>query len=172
MDDVISRIRRGDEEAYSELVRVHYPGLFDFTYHYTRSVQATEDILQDVFLNIWEKRAGWRPDQSVRAYLYGAARNRAFNYLRSRKETAEPDTAHLHSSEEADAELNLAELSRAYRVAVSELPERRREVFRLSRLYGLTYAEIAEVLGISINTVRSQVSAALEHLRRRLADHL
>lgn len=172
MDDLIARIRSGDEAAFSELVRTHWASLFDFTYHYTRSVPATEDILQDVFLNIWEGRAGWDLNRSVRAYLYGAVKNRAYNYLRSKKDTVEPEAARFEASDEADAELKMAELARDYRDAVSELPERRREVFRLSRLYGLSYEEIAQVLGISINTVRSQMSAALRHLRRKLADHL
>jgi RNA polymerase sigma-70 factor (ECF subfamily) len=114
--------------------------------------------------------------RTARAYLFRAVRNRALNYLRDRKARR---AAPLHAArdvprQDADpgADLRYGELVAAYHAAVDALPERRRLAFRLSRLYGLTYEEIADVMDVSVNTVRTQMAAALAHLRDRLAPFL
>ena len=160
----------GSREAFTEVVKAYYPGLYDFALGYTRSPDAAKDILQDVLLALWEGRNTIEARQGIRAYLYGAVRNRALNYLRDRRPPLElPD---IPATEASDAGLELDELIRDYQKAIAELPERRREVFRLSRLYGLSYEEIADVMDISVNTVRTQMAAALQHMRIRLALHI
>ena len=156
-------------EAFTEVVKAYYAGLYDFALGYTRSPDAAKDLLQDVLLALWEGRATIAPGHGIRAYLYGAVRNRALNYLRDRKPSLDPPD--IRSGEAPDAGLQLDDLIRDYQRTIAELPERRQEVFRLSRLYGLTYEEIAEVMGISVNTVRTHMAAALQHMRIRLAHH-
>jgi RNA polymerase sigma-70 factor (ECF subfamily) len=166
----IERIREGDATAFSEMVTAYYSGLFDYAYGLTGSPQAAEDLIQDVLLAIWERRSAWRPSHSVKAYLFGAVRNRAHNFRRDKKPSA--SEIDLPDEDDPDATLRFHDLFADYRAAVAGMPERRRQVFRLSRLYGLTYEEIGEVLGISVNTVRSQISEALVYLRDRLSEHL
>lgn len=170
------RIRQGDEEAFAEMVRACYADLFDFACSYTRVPEAAEDLVQEVLLNVWERRHTWHPQGSPRAYLFGAVRNRALNVLRDRRtrraEVLDARGAAAEGDEDPEQALRYRELVQDYRAAVAALPERRRLVFRLSRLYGLTYEEVAEVMGISLNTVRTQMTAALKHLRARLTDHL
>ncbi len=157
------------------MTRAYYADLYDFAYAYVGSPETAADLVQDVLLNVWERRRRWQPRRSARAYLFGAVRNRALNHLRDRKKRAHVSISSvdnlLPSDSTPEDEARYRELLADYRAAVEELPERRRLVFRLSRLYGLTYAEIADALGISVNTVRSQMAAALDHLRARLGKH-
>jgi len=160
-----------DAPAFAAVVRAHYTGLFDYAYGITRSAEEAEDLVQDVLLWVWEHRAEWRPVPSARAYLFRAVRNRALNAVRNRavrRRAAEEADASLPAADDPAAGLEYGELVDRYRAAVADLPERRRQVFRLSRLYGLTYEEIGAVLGVSVNTVRTQMTAALRHLRERL----
>lgn len=172
----IERIRQSDYDAFAAMTRAYYPSLFDYTYSLTRSTQAAEDLVQDVLLKIWVGRYAWTPAGSAKAYLFRAVRNRGLNYLRDQKPrqyedlTVAETIAHPNASPGAD--LDYQALKQAYRVAVDELPERRRQVFQLSRLYGLTYDEIGAILNISINTVRTQMTAALKHVRDRLSGYL
>jgi len=170
----VEGIRRGDPDAFAAQVRAYYTGLFDFACTYTRAPEAAEDLVQDVLLKVWEGRHDWQPRSTARAYLYGAVRNRALNYVRDRKRQGAAPLAPSAPPPEppagtaADADLAYRDLLSAYEAAVAELPDRRRLIFRLSRLYGLTYREIAETLDLSLDTVRSQIAAALRHLRERL----
>lgn len=172
----VERIRQGDTAGFDALVRAYYTSLFDFARSYTRSATAAEDLVQDVLLAVWERRAAWQPKGSARAYLFRAVRNRALNYVRDRavrqSGDVEPDALPTEQHASPEGAFHYGELLRDYRAAVEELPERRRLVFRLSRLYGLTYQEIADVLDVSINTIRTQMSAALKHVRERLEEHL
>ena len=163
----------GDEQtrSFTELVRRHYAGLVDFAYGYLKSGADAEDVVQDVLLRVWARRAQTLPASSVRAYLYRAVRNRALNALRNARQNVELPSTYQGASVPSH-DLQLRELARDFRAAMEELPPRQQEAYRLSRLYGLTYEEISEVMGTSVNTVRSQISAALKHFRTRLAGHL
>ena len=173
-DRWVERIRHGDEAAFAAMVRAYYPRLFDFALSYTRSAPVAEDLVQDVLAHVWEHRGTWQPATTAQAYLFRAVRNRALNARRDRK--PQDDLAAAGAARSADPDpdddARYAALVAAYRAAVEELPERRRLVFRLSRLYGLTYAEIGAVMDVSVNTVRTQMAAALAHLRDRLGPHL
>jgi RNA polymerase sigma-70 factor (ECF subfamily) len=123
-------------------------------------------------LELWRRRESLASDGSAQAYLFQAARNRVLNHLRHLKieQRSEPEIAGDSSSTpHADAEVTHEELSAAVQDAVRSLPDRCREVFELSRVHGLKYAEIATELGISVKTVEAQMGKALRTLRERLA---
>ena len=166
------RLRAGDPDAFTELSAAWYGGLFDFAASITGDRFVAEDVVQDVLLNVWEMRRTLSPQTTLRAYLFRAVRNRALN--ERRRKAAFSDAQHELPGTGSDphAVVQYDHLLADYRRAIAELPERRQLVFRLCRLYGLSYDECASVLGISVNTVRTQMSDALRHIRLALADYL
>jgi RNA polymerase sigma-70 factor (ECF subfamily) len=123
-------------------------------------------------LELWRRRETLAADGSAQAYLFQATRNRVLNHLRHLKieQRSEPEIrGDSPSTPRADAALAHEELNVAVQQAVQSLPDRCREVFELSRVHGLKYAEIARQLGISVKTVEAQMGKALRTLRERLA---
>ena len=175
-EDWVEQIQKGDYVAFEALFSAYYEDLFKFVRSYLRSPQVAEELVQDIFFNIWRGRHQWSPHGSLKAYLYGAARNHAAKYKRHQhikkrwQMQKERDPKPVSAGPE-DA-LRHRELQQALQRAVAEMPERRRLIYMLSRNRNLTYAEIAAVLGISINTVKVQMGRALKFLRHRLAPFL
>lgn len=165
-------IQQGDPEAFETLFRTYSEPLSAFAAQYVSSPEVAEEIVQDLFLEIWERRAHWTPTTNVRAYLYKTARNKALDYLKHAevvaewKRQAEVWESSLRSPAE---ELRQNELRRAIQAALAELPKRRRLIFVLSRRHGMTYREVAETLEISVKTVETQMSRAFKALRKCLA---
>ena len=170
--DLLNRLKAGEQAAFDSIFRIHYAHCVGFAQGLLRDRSAAEDVAQEVMLELWRRRTEVTIQESLRAYLLRATRNRALNQLRHAnvQRRAEP---HL-IGEEAVAptgasELVAGELQSAITAAIAELPPGCREVFQMSRTQGLRYAEIATTLGISVKTVESQMGKALKHLRNRLA---
>ena len=173
--ELVTRIIRGDREAFELLFREHYASLVRFAEGLVRSREVAEDTVQEVLFNLWRQRETLRVEESVRAYLFRSVRNRALNHLRNERVRHEA-VPHLVNEAPAaaagDSRVVEGELEQAIRNAVAELPPRCREVFELSRAQGLRYSEIAATLGISVKTVETQMGRALKTLRDRLAPFL
>lgn len=173
---LLDRIRAGDHAAFTAAVHAYYAGLCDFAWRYVRSTAIAEEVVQEVFLNLWEHRKRLQSDGSLRAYLYQSVKNRSLNHLRNQRtrlQKTEALTEHLsHAPPQPDRAMMQGELAHRIRQALDALPERRRTIFVLSKLHGLTYAEVASVLGISVNTVDTQMRRALRLLRERLASFM
>ena len=173
--ELLARLRRGDEVAYDAIFRAYYAPLVGLAEGVLRHRAVAEEVAQDVMLELWRRRETLAVDESLRAYLFQATRNRALNHLRHRKveQRGEPHArGETVTPAAADAHLVEEEIDVAVRRAVAELPDRCREVFELSRVHGLRYAEIAQALGISVKTVETQMGRALKSLRERLAPFL
>jgi RNA polymerase sigma-70 factor (ECF subfamily) len=173
--ELLGALRAGDEAAFDTIFRAYYATLVPVVEGILRERALAEEVVQDVMLELWRRRETLSVTDSLKAYLFQAARNRAFNHIRHRKveergfvhldhETAAPASAH--------ADLVEREIDGAVRAAVAELPPRCREVFELSRVHGLKYAEIARTLDISVKTVEAQMGKALRVLRGRLSAYL
>jgi len=164
-----------DVAPFEALFRAHYPPLCDFVYGYVRSRAVAQELVQDLFLRLWE-RAGTPASTLAASYLYTAARNRAVGHLRRERVAAawakSPAGAAHPAPAGADEPLREHELRDALERAVAELPERCRLIFTLSRYRSLSNAEIAEMLCISVNTVEQQMWRALKTLRAKLAPYL
>jgi RNA polymerase sigma-70 factor (ECF subfamily) len=174
MDDnaLIARIRQGDERAFDELFRSAYAQLVGAANVVLRDPAVAEEIVQDVMLELWRRRETLVVEDSLRAYLYRATRNRALNHVRhlAVQRRGEPQLrGESAAPPRADARLTAGEIQVALRDAIHDLPDRCREIFEMSRVQGLKYAEIAEILGISVKTVEAQMGKALRILRERLA---
>jgi len=181
--EYVDQIREGDIAAFEAIFHEYYEKLLRFSLGYIGSREVAEDLVQDVFVRIWERRDGWEVRESIAAYLYSSVRNRCLDYARHRlveREWAEHVTAtrsfagdELHfAPDTADAAVEHDEVDRAIRAAVERLPERCRQTFVLSRDHGLTYHEIAVVMGVSTQTVKIQMGRALKSLRTSLAPFL
>jgi RNA polymerase sigma-70 factor (ECF subfamily) len=169
--ELLSRLRRDDDEAYATVFRAHYASLVASAERLLRERAPAEDVAQEVMLELWRRRHTLTPDVSLRAYLHPSVRNRALNHLRHARvvRESEPHVRPPTSAPPADGDARTGELEAAVRAAVAELPEDVRDTFLLSRVDALTYPEIASVLQISVKTVEARMGRALRLLRERLA---
>jgi len=169
----IDKIRYGDKSEFEKLYRLFCQSLVLFTNKYVYDLDIAENIVQDVFVNIWQNRDRLDPTQNFKTYLYTSVKNRALNYTnrqgieRRYKEMIMINERDNHTPE---SQYNLRELETQVNKAVESLPEKRRIIFLLSRNDHLTYAEIADVLGVSVKTVENQMGKALKSLRSYLVN--
>jgi RNA polymerase sigma-70 factor (ECF subfamily) len=173
--ELLERLRRGEEQAYDSIFRQWYAPLVAMTSALLRDRGPAEEVVQDVMLELWRRRDSLTLEQSLRAYLFQASRNRALNYIRRQRVEARGEStiaAGMPTPASADAEARESELNIAIQQAIAGLPDRCREVFELSRINGLKYSEIATELGISVKTVEAQMGKALRVMREKLAPWL
>jgi len=172
--DVLGRLKAGEQDAFESIFKLYYAQLVGVAENMLRERAAAEDAVQDVMVELWRRRGSLAVETSIRAYLFRAVRNRALNQIRHQRvaPTADPEAAERVATPPADRDFETRELKTVLRKAVANLPERCREVFELSRVQGLPYAEIANVMGISIKTVEAQMGKALRTLRVDLAAYL
>ncbi len=169
---LMERIHAGERAAMDDLVSLYWDRLVSFGADITGSRVSAEDVVQEVFLKVWEGRGSWTPTDRLQAFLYRMTRNQALNHARSRR-TRNRLLAGFESwrrrPPQPDEESADRRLAGTVMAAIQDLPPRRREVFVLSRFHGHSYREIAEILEISPQTVANQMSSALDQLRADLA---
>lgn len=159
-----------------QLFRAHYRGLCAHVRDFVYSIDAAEEIVQEVFLRVWDNCRLGRTELPTKAYLYAAARNHALSVLRHERVLHDHETRALLASDNNDTDptvqddIEVDELTTAARNVIARLPDKCRRVFTLSRERGLTYVEIAQVLGISVKTVELHMTRAFKALRAELRD--
>lgn len=165
-----------DKTTFEQLFKNEFKGLVLFAIQYVKEYESAREIVQEAFIGLWDKRDQIDLSRPVKSYLSTTVRNRSLNYLRDNKKfdtrlLTQENLYPLASYEHADR-LVEKELSEKIQEAISGLPERCKEVFLLSRNEHLTYQEIADKLQISVKTVETQMSKALQHLRIHLKEYL
>lgn len=153
------------------MFRNYYRPLNLYALHYLHDIDAAEDIVQECFAQIWEKLNAGAEISDPKAYLYSMVRNRCLDCFRNEayaEERLRPSEVEETLSDEACRERS--ELEARLWTAVDALPEKCREALLLSKRDGLKYREIAERMGISVNTVENHIAKALKMLRKRSAD--
>lgn len=167
--ELFMRLRTGESAALDELFRRYYVDLCRVALRFVKNEQEAEDIVQELFVSIWEKRDTQRDDLgAVGAYLRRAARNRSLNFLRDRRRIPVDDgevPVTIASGELADDSLNQDELRGRIHRAIDALPERCRLVFVMSKIEDMSHKEIAAALDISPKTVENQMTRAYRYLR-------
>lgn len=170
-----SRVRAGDVRALEQAFRAYYSSMCSFVCVQVGSAETAEDLVQDVFLRIWQTRHRLDANGSLRNLLYRSAHNAAINHLKHRAIEARWQHARQSDAEATSSYHDPAsyrEVSTAVDHALSVLPERCRLIFTMSRQHGLSYSEIADTLGVSVKTVETQMGRALKSLRAQLSTHL
>lgn len=168
--DLARRIRQGDRRAFRAFFERYHGPLYRFLRARAVPAAVCEDLIQNAFLAIWERRDRIDEARSLRALLFKSCYNRALNHFRDTARfagTPPPERAALAPTPDRHAEAAL--IQAALDAAVAALPERRRAVFELCFLEELTYREAADALGISVKTVENQMGHALKAIRRALA---
>lgn len=168
----VAGVRNGDDEAFEAIFQTYYPSLCRFAQNYVGSFEAAREVVQEVFLRIWQRRTEWHVRAALKAYLYRAVRNQALNYAkkmrRRRAIEAEIDTEEAVDRRTAEDALRFEELAAVVERTIERLPERQRMAFVLHRRHGLSYEEIAQVMQISPRTVEVHVGKALKYLREAI----
>lgn len=169
---LILRLIGGDEDAFCELYATYKNRLIYFAMRFLKSREYAEDVFQDAFTVVWQSRRFINPDASFSSYLYTIMRNRILNQLRN---TANEEklkesilSQALDYTEDTKREVMLNDLKSLISHALQQLTPRQREIFEMSREAQLSHKEIADKLGISINTVQEHISTSLKLIRTYL----
>lgn len=169
--ELIQKLKKGDDEAFSAMYKLYWEKVYNFSRLYLASSEDVAEIVQEVFIKLWETRHLIDEEQSFEGFLFIITRNQIFNYSRKRLNYSFLKMTVMQSIEksyEEEDQLEIADLKKHLSVLISQLPERQQEIFRLSREQHMTYKQIAEQLSISEKTVEYHMTAALKYLRKNL----
>lgn len=164
------RLAESDRKAFQELFEEVNVTLIRFCWRFTKDEDTSRDIVQDVFVKIWEKRTTLDPDKSLLALMYTMVRNKALNLSRDShySDGIDADDVAIEDTPAPDEHVDFEMLEEQVRQWIDSLPPRRRQAFTLSRFEGLTHAEIATVMNLTPRTVNTHVMLALRDLRTKL----
>lgn len=170
-NDIFDKIKKGDEQAFKILFHTFYKSLCNYAIQFLEDIEDAEEVSQDIFVKLWEKRSTIEIKTSVKNYLFRSVRNQCLNqikhkkikqqYVNTIKEISKQDINISHYFIEPD-------LAKKIGKAINLMPEKRKNIFRLSREEGLKYKEIAKKLNISEKTVEAHMGLALKYLRKKL----
>lgn len=165
-------IKEGNKKAFAKMFRYYYPLLCNYANIFCKNHSISEEVVQEVFIKIWENREKITIKTSLEKYLYISVKNASYNYFRD-------NFRHILSEMEGiDIPFNqynyieFEELKNICEKAISELPPKCKEIFLLSREKGMSYRQIAEAKGISYKTVENQLGIALKKLRADLGPYI
>ncbi len=163
-----------DNEDFEKLFRLHHKPLRNLAFNLVRDRDVANDIVQEVFMKLWQNRDKVQFGDQIKHYLFKATSHTALNHLRTSKKIVSAEAehlTHLHTSG-GDEALQYKEFAGKVREAIDRLPPRCKTIYLLSRHEGLKYQEIADTLDISFKTVENQMGIALEKLREELKPFL
>lgn len=174
--EIIGAIREGNERIFEETFRKYYQSLCNYANSILKEMDEAEEVVQNLFLSIWEKRSDLEISISLKSYLYRAVHNHCLNrikHLKVREEYQQYAVNFYEASYESVSQTVMKnELETKIEEAIKKLPEQCRLIFRMSRFEELKYHEIAEQLELSPKTVENQIGKALKILRVELAEYL
>jgi RNA polymerase sigma-70 factor (ECF subfamily) len=172
LEIVLLQLADGNPIAFEELYNYYYPRLFHFSKSFLKLVDGIDDIIQEVFLKIWQNRKRIKTADTFNAFIFTITRNLLLNELRNRlnnhkmKEKVGKLAISIEYSFIEQSEYQ--EIKEKVERAIDELPFRQKEIFTLSRIQGYSHKEIAEILNITTKTVEFHLAKSVVMLRRRL----
>lgn len=173
-EDLCRRLKRSDGEAFERIFRTTRDDLLRFVQSIVHNGPEAHDLVQDVFVSLWDLRESLDPTLSLRAYLFRMARNRAYRHLRDERLHAKKHAEIQQDSDSTTASAAPSEIFEASSLEtmlhkwIEELPERQREALVLTRFHDLSHEEVAAVMNISPRTVNNHVVRALDAIRVRV----
>jgi len=170
---ILEAIKRDDNGAYEMVFREYYRPMAAYAFRFLNNLPESENIIQEVFLRLWQKRREIMITSSLQNYLFRSVKNQCINYIEHEKiKTGYQDMVINHETNRVEYNEFFLEfgLKKKIETAIAALPEKRQEIFRLAREDGLKYREIADRLEISVKTVETQMTLALKQLRESLKE--
>lgn len=175
MNSVVRRLKQGSTRVYREIVKKRYPYFYNLACAYTRDEFMAQEVVQDVFVKLWEGRMSLADDTVIDSYLATLVRNKSIDYIRSRKLYLENQEAYLQYNADAywteNSKLDdfaYEDLQEKLKKLIDGLPEISRRIFEMSRIEDMTYKEISEKNGISEKAVEYHISKVLKLLKDKL----
>lgn len=169
-EPLLQKVALGDQLAFRELYHTFHKRLHYFAFALVKTKEAAEEIVEDVFIRLWNQRSTVTEINNLKIYLYTATKNTALNYLsrKARESIIEPfdniDIALQETGVSPEQIMITAEIYQKIRQAVEALPPRCKMIFKLIREDGLRYKEVSEILNISINTIDAQMAIAIQRI--------
>lgn len=172
LDKILHELAKNNEEPLEELFNYYYPRLFNFSKSILKIEDGIDDSLQEVFVKIWQNRKNITSSATFNSYIFTITKNLLLNELRRQlnSENLKEQVKKLSVSPEysLSEQIEYNDLKTKVDQIIGELPERQKEIFKLSRNEGLSHKEIAEKLGINTKTVEYHIGLAIRHIRLNL----
>lgn len=171
---LVRKLRKGCHQSFTTLFHLYGKKLYNFSYKYTDSHAESEEIVQEVFLKIWNKRDTINSKLSFNAFLITIAKNHIFNKIKkeaSRKQYRAQITSSELITNETENKVIFADLEKIANSNIEDLPPKRKQIFLLRRDSGLSVKEIANQLGIAESTVENQMNKAIKTLKSNLSSN-
>lgn len=167
-EELFQLIKVDNSNALKILFTRYYEKLCYFVYGFVKEEQSSKELVADVFIIIWEKRKKIIVDRKAKSYLYTTAKNLSLNHLRKNKihfeRIDEVDQLMIAMQDYPDGSMNYKELKNVIDSLIDKLPEKRKLIFQMNKFDELKYEEIAEILGITVSTVRNQMIQAIKFM--------
>jgi RNA polymerase sigma-70 factor (ECF subfamily) len=163
-----------NKQEFEQIFKLHFATLVNFARSFLHDEDNSKEIVQDVFIRLWEKRQEMNPEKSIKSYLYTSVRNRSFNFIRDNKKF-QNEYLDIENALDSEFAVEIAEendIESKVQAALEKLPPKCRQIFEMSRFEEKKYRIIAEELNISQKTVEAQMSKALRILRVELKDYM
>jgi RNA polymerase sigma-70 factor (family 1) len=172
---LLAAVASGDRSAFNQLYAAHINNVYEYIFLFTKSKEETEELLQEVFVNLWEKREKLAEVDSFKSYLFRAAKNRLITNVRhmqvKHRVLSEIGRTTDDSQHTTEYDVTYKEYHQVLQKAIAKLPPKRKLIFRLNMENGLSYDEIAHQLQISKSVVKNQLYKALDFIRQYLSQH-
>ena len=169
--DIFNKIKGVDKGAFDKFFREHYEPLCHYANKFIFDLHQCEDIVQNVFVRIWNNRRRIIVTTSLKSFVYQSVRNSCIDYIRKQLNIKHVDIESIEEKEFEITEPVTLELIEGVKEAIKNLPVKCQTIFRMSKEAGLSYKEIAEELDVSVKTVENQVGIALKKIRLYLREH-
>jgi len=174
-EELMQEIKADNMFAFDILYKKYCKRIFKFAFSILKSPEESENLVQDVFLNLWENRLNVEKNSSIKSYVFTITYNSAVSIIRKKVRESE-FVEYLKSLQEVgeesvDVALEYKELTDKLERILNELPQRQKEVYLMHRVEGLKYIQIAEILKISVNTIENHMSRALKTIRQKLGNY-
>ena len=175
--ELLTRLKNGDILAFDQIYEMYSHKLFSFVFKILKNEAEVDDIVQEVFVKIWESRDKLKDYKLLNAYIFTIAYNNSIDLIRKRISNNKylellKYSASINFTPTIISQIEFNELSSKVEKLIAQIPDRQKQVYLLHREEGMTYPQIAEQMGISQNTVENHMAKALKYLRQNVGNSL